>query len=295
MLILFSLALGVVLFCGLILLLSLLFGSAQRRASRRILETASLAKAPRRAEREGILVSAIQRIREHFGISESAKLKAQFAAAGFKSSARELYFVARMLSPILGLLAGSFMPANALFWGAVSGGVGYLAPEFWLERRVKRRREAIRRSLPDAIDLLVICVEAGLGMDQAILRTSDELSLSHPEICDELVHLTREQRAGKLRIEAWRSMSERTRLPDVHSFVNMLVQTERFGTPIVRALGEFSDGLRLKRKQVAEEKAAKTTVKMLFPLVLFIFPCIFIVLLGPAVISVSHSFSSMNQ
>jgi tight adherence protein C len=296
MLITFSVALCTALFCGLSLLILFLSAAQQRRVSGNILEAAALPSAKKRIERESALISSLQRIREHFGISESAKVKERFVAAGFKGArARELYFVVRMLSPILALVAGSFMPSNTFFWVTVFAGLGYLAPEFWLERKVKRRRESIRRSLPDVLDLLVICLEAGLGIDQAILRTSDELSLSHPQICQELVQLNREQRAGKLRLEAWQGMADRIKLPDISSFVSMLTQTDRFGTPIVRALSEFSDGLRLKRKQVAEEKAAKTSVKMLFPLVLFIFPCIFIVLLGPAVISVSHSFSTMGQ
>ena len=128
-----------------------------------------------------------------------------------------------------------------------------------------------------------------------MLRTGQELVLSHPQITDEFLQINREQRAGKPRIDAWRSMAIRTKLPEIEAFVNMLVQTERFGTPITRALSSFADGLRLRRKQLAEEKAAKTTVKIMFPLVMFIFPCIFIVLLGPAVIGIKHGFSALMK
>ncbi len=156
---------------------------------------------------------------------------------------------------------------------------------------VQKRRERIRKGIPDSIDLLVICVDAGLGLDQAMLRVGQELAVSHPEINEEFLQINREQRAGKPRIEAWRSMAPRTRLPDIEGFVNMLVQTERFGTPIARALSVFADGMRLKRRQLAEEQAAKTTVKMIFPLVIFIFPCMFITLLGPAIIKIMHGMS----
>src|SRR5262249_19552005 len=146
---------------------------------------------------------------------------------------------------------------------------------------------------PDAIDLLVICVEAGLGIDQALLRSGQELALSHPPIAEEFNQINLEQRAGKERIEAWRSMAERTKLDVIKAFSGMLAQTDRFGTPIARALITFSDSLRLRRRQQAEEMAAKTTVKLIFPLVLFIFPSIFIVLLGPAMITIVRSLDTV--
>jgi tight adherence protein C len=145
------------------------------------------------------------------------------------------------------------------------------------------------------VDLLVICVDAGLGLDQAMLRVGQELANSHPEINEEFLQINREQRAGKPRLDAWRSMAIRTNLPDIEAFVNMLVQTERFGTPIARALSTFADGMRQKRRQLAEEKAAKTTVKIIFPLVLFIFPCMFIVLLGPAIISMMRNLTALTK
>jgi tight adherence protein C len=162
-------------------------------------------------------------------------------------------------------------------------------------RIIRRRREKIRLGIPDAIDLLVICVDAGLGMDQAMLRVGQELGTSHPEIYEEFLQISREQRAGKLRIEAWRAMAERSRLPEMDAFVNMLMQTERFGTPIARALSNFGDTIRQKRRQLAEEMAAKTTVKIIFPLVLCIFPSMFIVLLGPAGIAISRGLTGMGQ
>ncbi|HWF67304.1 MAG TPA: type II secretion system F family protein, partial [Acidobacteriaceae bacterium] len=121
------------------------------------------------------------------------------------------------------------------------------------------------------------------------------LSISHPEVNEEFLQINREQRAGKPRMEAWQSMADRTKLPDIASFTSMLVQTEKFGTPIARALSTFADGLRQKRRQRAEEMAAKTTVKMIFPLVLFIFPNMFIVLLAPAILSIGRSLAVLGQ
>jgi tight adherence protein C len=173
--------------------------------------------------------------------------------------------------------------------------ISYLVPDIALERMIKRRREKIRKSVPDAIDLLVICVDAGLGIDQAMLRVGQELGSSHPQIYEEFMQINREQRAGKLRIDAWQAMADRSKLPEIDAFVNMLMQTERFGTPIARALSNFGDGIRDKRRQRAEEMAAKTTVKIIFPLVLFIFPSMFIVLLGPAGIAIARGLAGTAQ
>jgi tight adherence protein C len=132
-------------------------------------------------------------------------------------------------------------------------------------------------------------VEAGLGLDQAMLRVGQELHLSHPDIHYEFMQVNLEQLAGKPRLEAWKSAADRTQIPEFSLFVSMLTQADRFGTPIVRALSRFGDEIRLKRKQRAEEMAAKTKIKILFPLVLFIFPCIFIVLLAPAILNIARN------
>jgi tight adherence protein C len=132
-------------------------------------------------------------------------------------------------------------------------------------------------------------------MDQAMLRVSHELETSHPDIHLEFQMINREQRAGKPRLEAWQSMAKRTSLAEIEAFVNMLMQTERFGTPVARALSNFADGLRQKRRQRAEELAAKTTVKIIFPLVFFIFPSLFVVLVGPAAINIVRGLSGAGQ
>ncbi|HWR13551.1 MAG TPA: type II secretion system F family protein [Terriglobales bacterium] len=163
--------------------------------------------------------------------------------------------------------------------------LGYLVPEFWLSRRINRRKTKLRRALPDALDLLVICVEAGLGIDQGMLRVAEELRVSHPELSDEL-HLTNmEVRVGKTRLDALRALGTRTGVDDIKALVAMLVQTDRFGTSVAQSLRVHSDDMRLKRRQRAEEMAAKTTVKMVPPLVFFIFPALMVVILGPAVVA----------
>jgi tight adherence protein C len=243
-------------------------------------------------ELQNNIFAAVRWVRSRLGMTENEKLLQRFAHAGLKTSAaRDTYFAAKLLGPILAILIGSFISDSRFFAMAALGGIFYLAPDMILNRLIKRRREKIRRGIPDAIDLLVICVDAGLGMDQAMLRVGQELGSSHPQIYEEFMQINREQRAGKLRLDAWQSMAERSKLPEIDGFVNMLMQTERFGTPIARALSSYGDGIRLKRRQRAEELAAKTTVKIIFPLVLFIFPSMFIVLLGPAGINIARGLS----
>lgn len=240
------------------------------------------------------IFAGVNWLRAALGMSADKRLLDRLSKAGFKSGSQmDSYFAARMLGPVMAIGIASFIPSNRYFWMLALAGIAYLAPDIILERLIKRRREKIRRSVPDAIDLLVICVDAGLGMDQAMLRVGQELSVSHPQIYEEFMQINREQRAGKLRIDAWQAMSERCKLVEIEAFVNMLMQTERFGTPIARALSNFGDGIRQKRRQRAEELAAKTTVKIIFPLVLFIFPSMFIVLLGPAGITISRGLAGM--
>jgi tight adherence protein C len=200
-----------------------------------------------------------------------------------------------MVMPLILGFAGSFIPSNTFFCVFAGAIIGYMAPDFWLTWKQKKRKEKIRRSMPDAIDLLVICVDAGLGLDQALIRVGEELSLSHPEINEEFAQVHLEQRAGKPRLEAWQSLAARSQIEEFTSFVSMLTQSDRFGTPIIRALSRFSEELRQKRSQHAEEAAAKTKVKIIFPLVLCIFPCLFIVLLAPAMMSISAGLKSMGN
>ena len=167
---------------------------------------------------------------------------------------------------------------------------GILLPEMWLLWRISARQHRLQKALPDGLDLLVICVEVGLGLDQAILRVAEELQIVHPELSDELQLVNLEMRVGKTRIDALRELARRTGLEDIKSLVAMLIQTERFGTSIAQSLRVHSDELRTKRRQRAEEKAAKTSVKMVPPLVFFIFPALMVVILGPAIITIYREF-----
>lgn len=166
-----------------------------------------------------------------------------------------------------------------------AGALGYMLPRFVLKRRIARRQLAIQLALPDALDLAVICVEAGLGLDQAVSRVGKELQHAHPELSDELQLVNIEMRAGKPRSQALRNLALRTGVDDIRAFVAVLIQTDRFGTSVATALRVHSDTLRTERRQRAEERAAKTTIKMVPPIVFFIFPAMFIVTLGPAVIA----------
>lgn len=165
-------------------------------------------------------------------------------------------------------------------------GLGYLFPEIWLSWKVNSRQHRLRLSLPDGLDLLVICVEAGLGLDQAIMKVAQELRVAHRELSEELQLVNLEMRIGKSRIESLRELARRTGLDDIKALVAMLIQTDRFGTSVAQSLRAFSDDMRVRRRQRAEEMAAKTTVKMVPPLVFFIFPALMVVILGPAVLTV---------
>ena len=231
----------------------------------------------------------IRHLRSKLGFTETEKLRVRFLAAGLGDPKNfDWYFALRFLGPLAGIIAWSFIPKLSFFWMLVLVAMLYLLPDLGLKFLTKKRRSLIELGLPDALDLMVVCISAGLGLDQALMRSGQELEVSHPEIAAEFLQINLEQRAGKRRIEAWQSMAERTQLDVVKALANMLSQTDRFGTPIAQAMGTFADGLRKRRSQMAEEKAAKTTIKLMFPLVLFIFPSMFIVLLGPAALAVSR-------
>jgi tight adherence protein C len=223
-------------------------------------------------------------------------LEYKLTLAGFrKPEHQEIFTAIKLLLPIAGIVTGTFFGDNMLMAVLIGGVGGFFLPDLVLSRLVSRRQEQIRLALPDALDLLVICMEAGLGIDQALVRVGEEILLTAPALADELQIINREQRAGKPRLDAWRSMAARVDLDFVNQFVAMLVQTERFGTPVANALGVFADTLRTRRTQAAEEAAAKTGVKLLFPLIFFIFPSIFVVSLGPAIIGLGKMFEDLAK
>lgn len=229
--------------------------------------------------------------------SNDEELSFRLSLAGFrKPEDADTFLSLKLLAPIVGVLLATFAGAqNFIFYALFLGVAGFFVPDMLLFYAISQRKQKISKALPDAMDLLVICMEAGLGIDQAVLRIAGEIDLIHPELTEELLIIGREQRAGKPRLDAWRSMSDRVDLDTVRQFVAMLVQTERLGTPIAKALGVFADGLRTKRLMLAEEQAAKTTVKLIFPLAIFIFPALFVVLLGPGVLSMMKTFEDLGR
>jgi tight adherence protein C len=253
------------------------------------------------------LLSAIQQtglsiggVVEHFenvvpkSQAEVSVLLQRLQHAGFrKESAVRIFYGSKAVLIILLVLiafATGIWTFSPILVFVLALALGYLGPDFWLGNRIKKRQGNIRRGLPDVLDLLIICIEAGLSLDQATARTAVELKLAQPELCDELGIVVLEQRAGRPRGEAWKHLAERTDVDAVRNLTTMLVQAEQFGTSIAKTLRVHGDTLRTQRVQAVEEAAAKTTIKLLFPLVLFIFPTLFVVALGPAVISIMTNF-----
>ena len=163
---------------------------------------------------------------------------------------------------------------------------GFYGPDVWVRLAIARRQEQITNGFPDALDMMVVCVEAGMGLDQAIKRVADEMKLNYRIISDEFGLMNLELRAGRSRQDAMRNLAARTDVEDVKSLVTLLIQTDRFGTSIAQALRVHSDSMRTKRRQRAEEKAMKLPVKLLFPLLLFIFPSLFVAVIGPGAIQI---------
>jgi tight adherence protein C len=168
--------------------------------------------------------------------------------------------------------------------------LGFYLPDIWLRQKTDKRREKLLKALPDALDLMVVCVEAGMGLDEAINRVAKESKIQSRELSEEFSFLGLELRAGKQRQDALKNLAERTNLEEVKNLVTLLIQADKFGTNIADTLRVYSDSFRTERFQRAEEMAAKMPVKLIFPLILFIFPALFIVIIGPAIISIYRNF-----
>jgi tight adherence protein C len=211
--------------------------------------------------------------------------------AGLRESRHVTYYYgARILLALLGLVGVlAFSGFNSLSLLVCVPALGFFLPRFFLKRMIKDRQQRIRLALPDALDLTVICVEAGLALDQALMRVGKDLHHAHPDLSDEFHLVNLEMRAGKPRAEALRNLVDRTGVDDIRSLVGTLIQTDRFGTSIAQALRVHSDSLRTARRQRAEEQAAKTTIKMVPPLVLFILVPFLLVTVGPALIQAYRS------
>ena len=246
-----------------------------------------------RAEKLAGLVQALgERIEP--GHKDAAAVRLRLLQAGYQSQAAvPVYLGLRLALPIamafsavtiLSVLGmASLMGLVATVWFSA---LGYVAPTVFVGGRIRRRQKEMQKALPDALDLLVVCVEAGLGLNQALVRVSEEIERLSPVLSEQFALVNLEIRAGTPRDDAFRNMGERTGLDDLKSLMAMLIQTDRFGTSIAQALRVQADTLRTKRRQRAEEAAAKTTIKLVFPLVLFIFPAMFVVILGSAIIQI---------
>jgi len=218
---------------------------------------------------------------------DMSRLRRRLASAGIYSfGAAVCVSLLELGLPVLFAAAVLSQVHDRTGWmlAAIAGAIGYLVPGLVLGRLVTKRKRRIENGLPDALDLIVVCVEAGCSLDQGILKTSEELEMPHPDLASEMRTITSEVRAGKPRIEAFKNFAARTRVDDVRALVAMLVQTDRFGTSIAQALRTHAATSRQKRRQRAEERAAKVGVKLVFPLVFFLFPAFYVVTLGPAVI-----------
>jgi len=228
--------------------------------------------------------------------SDLSNLRKRFLTAGIRHpGAPGIFWGARVLFAVLlpalvffGVLVADhkLMPLHILLILLAVAAVGFYLPEVVLDLRIRWRKEQIVRGFPDALDLLVVCVEAGMGIDAAINRVAEEIRLSSPVLSDEFRLLNLELRAGKARPEALRNLGTRTEVEEVRSFATLLIQTDRFGTSVAQALRVHSDAMRTQRYHRAEELAAKLPVKLMFPLIMFIFPAIFVVIVGPAAIQI---------
>jgi tight adherence protein C len=244
-----------------------------------------------------LLAKPFTAFRRFFGTEPDPEIVRRLMLAGYrKPHHADIFLGMRLAIPaVLGLTAAMVFSSGTFIWFMLALVIGFFIPDFWLSYATNRRRERLRLSLPDSLDLLAICLEAGLGLDQAVVRVGQELEVSHRELSEELLLINFEQRAGVQRNAAWQAFAVRANFESARSFVAMLIQTDRFGTPIAKSLGAFSDALRTQRRQKAEEKAAKTTIKLVPPLVFCIFPAMGVVVIGPAVVAMKHFFEHFMQ
>jgi len=229
--------------------------------------------------------------------ADVSRTRAWLIQAGYREPRHlTMYVGSRALAALFGLvlvISATGVTSPFLLIGVT--GLGFFLPRFFLKRLIRDRQQRIRLGLPDALDLTVICVEAGLALDAAMMRVGEDLHHAHPELSDEFHIVNLEMRAGKPRADALRNLALRTGVDDIRALVATLVQTDRFGTSVAQALRVHSDSLRTERRQRAEEQAAKTTIKMVIPLVVFVLPSIVFVTLGPAVIQLIRTLSPVAR
>lgn len=277
-----------------------MFGEKDNRASERLDELKDPTRRAQNASKKNSGVGgalkkaapALSKVLQPKTELEENALKVRLANAGYNSPNAPVFFLAIKLGCLIAGITfgggfGAFkygMNYNGLASLIVGGGLGFYLPEIVVRILRKQRMDRIFLSLPDALDLLVVCVEAGLGLDAAMRRVAEELADSAPDVCQELNLANLQLQMGRPRREVLHDLGVRTGVDDMKALVAILIQADRFGSSIAQALRVQSDSMRIKRSQMAEEKAAQTAVKMIFPLVLFIFPGIFVVLVGPAAI-----------
>jgi tight adherence protein C len=252
-----------------------------------------------------VVVRVIEQIGEQIPLSpaDQSVTRRDLMMAGFRTDgAIQLFFGIKVLFCVVMFVFGLMLrthitdnPVLRIVFVVASTGLGYYAPAFYLESLVKKRHLLLRLGLPDALDMMVVAVEAGLGLDQALQYVSREMAHSHAELSDELGLVGLEMRAGKRRAEALRNLADRTGEPELRKLVAILIQTDRFGTSMGESLRTHSDFMRLKRKQEAEERAGKVGVKLVFPIFLFILPSMMLVAAGPALLKVFRDLFPMMQ
>ena len=270
--------------------LGLRFATARGTAiDRRLAEVTGSADREERGPRFVVIKDAVRKFGSKVPISpsEMGKVRLRLVQAGYRGAEAVPYFYGTRMTIAIGafvLFATPILFRPNVAVGLGGSLLGYILPGIVLARMAKKRKHKMQLALADALDLMVVSVEAGLGLDQAIIRVADELAFAYPDLSDELKLVNIELRAGKARTEALRNLGDRTGLEDVASLTTMLIQTDKFGTSVAQSLRVHSETLRTKRRQRAEEAAAKTGVKMVFPLVFCIFPAIWVVTIGPAAI-----------
>lgn len=241
------------------------------------------------------LSGAVKQVRSFVPKSpkEMNRIQRLLASAGYHGPwPATIFAVAEIVVPvaIFSTIIYFFGTGTPLIFAIIFALIGYQVPTLWLGRAITRRRLEIQNGLPDAIDLMIVCIEAGSGIDQALNRVAEELAIAYPALARELEMICAETRAGKPRLEAFRNFAERTKVEDVRSLVAMLIQTDRFGTSLGQALRTHAETSRTKRRQRAEEKAAKLGVKLLFPLVFCLFPAFYVVVVGPSMLQIFRHF-----
>jgi tight adherence protein C len=257
----------------------------------------------RRQVKSARLMSVLQTLGQQVGSGrkDTTAIRLFLIQAGFSDPrAVSVYWASRVILPVglsalavFGLPLLGFSSTRMLMGVLWLGGLGWIGPTFYVRSRLKARQKEVQLALADMLDMLVVCVEAGLGLNQALVRVADEIDHVSPVLGEQLALVNLEMRAGTPRDEALKNLADRTGLADIRALVNMMIQTDRFGTSVADALRVHSETMRTKRRQRAEEAAAKTTIKLVFPLVLLVFPAMFLVVIGPSALAIYRTFSKL--